>query len=222
MLQTAKIPRDFAISATEVTVEQFLRFDPEHEYDKLWTPTSSCPVGRINLKSAAAYCNWLSEKEGLPESEWCFPANRDATMTADYRSSDYLTRRGYRLPTSAEWEYACRAGTSTSRFFGEEDALIGKYAWYHENAQGVSHPVASLLPNDWGLFDVYGNARERTIDTMRVRGDLVDVLRGETVEDWPVNLRSAFLNVVPREGPGSQSTAAGFRVARTLDSVSQP
>ena len=216
-IRTVTIGRDFAIAATEVTVRQFQSFDPNHNYDHKWTPNDSCPVGRISLQLAASYCNWLSEQDGLPPSEWCFPADPEAEIPADYRTWDYLSRTGYRLPTSAEWEYACRAGTASTRFFGQSDELLGGYAWYARNSDAVSHPVAALVPNDWGLFDLYGNARERTIDIQEVGGKLYDVCRGETVQDWPVDLRSAFYNFVPRN---FANTSLGFRVARTLDTPS--
>lgn len=66
----------------------------------------------------------------------------------------------YRLPTEAEWEYAARAG-STNRFhFGDDEARLGEYAWYHANAGRRTRPVATKLPNAWGLYDMYGNVSE--------------------------------------------------------------
>jgi formylglycine-generating enzyme required for sulfatase activity len=74
----------------------------------------------------------------------------------NYKYSDYI----YRLPTEAEWEYACRAGTVTPYYWG--DSMNRSYCWYQENSSGVNpaHPVAQRLPNAWGLFDMSGNARE--------------------------------------------------------------
>src|SRR5438094_7675754 len=71
--------------------------------------------------------------------------------------ADYLQRSGYRLPTEAEWEYACRAGAVTSRYYGESEELLGKYAWYGSNSAGHTWPVGMLKPNDLGLFDMHGN-----------------------------------------------------------------
>src|SRR5262249_27894175 len=70
----------------------------------------------------------------------------------------YLARTGYRLPTEAEWEYACRAGAAISRHYGTTDELLGNYAWYVANSNGRTWPVGSKKPNDYGLFDMYGNA----------------------------------------------------------------
>ena len=74
---------------------------------------------------------------------------------------NYLSLTGYRLPTEAEREFACRGGTVTLRFhFGQTDALLGNYAWYQENGEGRAQPVARLKPNDFGLFDMHGNVWE--------------------------------------------------------------
>ena len=72
----------------------------------------------------------------------------------------YLTRTGYRLPTEAESEYACRAGTYTSRFYGTADSLLPRYACFRENSKNRSWPVGSLRPNGFGLFDILGNMLE--------------------------------------------------------------
>src|SRR6202030_1436175 len=69
----------------------------------------------------------------------------------------YLSLTGYRLPTEAEVECACRAGAVTSRYYGESEELLGKYGWYFQNARERTWPVGSKKPNDLGLFDLHGN-----------------------------------------------------------------
>ena len=75
-------------------------------------------------------------------------------------SKDSVKRTGYRLPTEAEWEYFCRAGTETSRPFGESPQLLSRYAWTWLNSGNRVHPPGELLPNEFGLFDVLGNTWE--------------------------------------------------------------
>lgn len=86
----------------------------------------------LSYKNAAEFCRWLSQHSG----------------------------RAFRLPTEAEWEHACRAGSSEAYSFGAEVAQLGEYAWYRENSGGKAHPVATRKPNAWGLFDMHGNAKE--------------------------------------------------------------
>jgi formylglycine-generating enzyme required for sulfatase activity len=94
------------------------------------------PVISITHHAAIEYCRWLSGKTG----------------------------KIYRLPTEAEWEYACRAGAQTAYSFGDDPAQLKEYAWYGGNADGKSHPVAQKKPNPWGLYDMHGNVSEWCLD----------------------------------------------------------
>ena len=97
----------------------------------------------------------------MPKDQWCYLPN-EAGAYAEGMSipADVLQRTGYRLPTEAEWEYACRAGTVTSRYYGNSIDLLDAYAWYQANSKVHAWPCGSLLPNDLGLFDMLGNVNE--------------------------------------------------------------
>jgi formylglycine-generating enzyme required for sulfatase activity len=71
-----------------------------------------------------------------------------------------ITGKNYRLPTESEWEYACRAGTTTRWYFGDDRRQLGDYAWYYDNSEGTTHPVGQKRPNAWGLHDMIGNVCE--------------------------------------------------------------
>ncbi len=107
---------------------------------------------------AANFCNWLSEQEGLPKDQWCYLRNEAGAYAEGMTiPADVLKRTGYRLPTEAEWEYACRAGAVTSRYYGQSIDLLGDYARYQANSRDHAWTCGSLLPNDLGLFDMLGN-----------------------------------------------------------------
>ncbi|MFK7850123.1 MAG: formylglycine-generating enzyme family protein [Akkermansiaceae bacterium] len=94
------------------------------------------PAVGITYHAANKFCEWLSAQTG----------------------------HFYRLPTEAEWEYACRAGTTTAYSFGDDPAKLGEYAWYAENSEFQYQKVGTKKPNPWGLHDMHGNAAELTLD----------------------------------------------------------
>jgi formylglycine-generating enzyme required for sulfatase activity len=138
-----------------------------------------------------------------------------------------LGRQGYRLPTEAEWEYACRAGTMTSRYYGLSVDLLEKYAWYGAKSHEHAWPGGSLKPNDLGLFDMLGNVfewcQERALGYQpermeSVSAEIIDesprLFRGGAFGVRPAFVRSAFRD---RLAPATQYVYNGFRLARTYN-----
>jgi formylglycine-generating enzyme required for sulfatase activity len=234
-----RIPRSFALTTEEVRVRQFrefLRANPAVRHDWRATEKSSPdpdgPVLGVTWFAAAQYCRWLSDLEKVPPDQMCYPSIEEIEKCKDGVTplklpADYLTRTGYRLPTEAEWEYACRAGAVTSRPYGIGDDLLDRYARHVRNAYGRAARVGSLKPNDLGMFDMLGNAREWCHDALEPypAGPLEDreqpgavlaekrrVLRGGGFLSAAPELRSAH-----RFGfhPQMSFNQAGFRVART-------
>jgi len=136
------LTRGFWMSAHEVTNAQYRQFRPQHSTKELsgefykGEDEDDRPVVMVSWFDAVAFCKWLSEKEGCT----------------------------YRLPTEAEWEYACRAGTRTPYYFGADAKQLGVYEWYRFNSGVHTHPVGQKRPNPWGFYDMLGNAAEWLLD----------------------------------------------------------
>jgi hypothetical protein len=237
------IPRRFAIAAKEVTVEQFQRFlkldgitiDRYQLSDSdlsRYSPDPQGPWITPDWYTAAHYCNWLSEQEGLPKDQWCYLPN-EAGAYAEEMSipADVLERTGYRLPTEAEWEFTCRAGAVTSRYYGHSLDLLDAYARYQANSKEHAWRCGSLFPNDLGLFDMLGNMCEWCQDSVNaskpakkgIYNDSINIsestgeknlrfLRGGSFYVRPADVRSAvrFWNA-----PAYRSSYYGFRPSRT-------
>jgi formylglycine-generating enzyme required for sulfatase activity len=196
----------------------------QEQYEKLALPNpahfkgADRPVEMIPWDKAAMYCNARSREEGLE------PCYDEDTGECHYQAP------GYRLPTEAEWEYACRAGKDSDYFFGNESRLAVDHAWFADNANKQTHPVGQKKPNPWGLFDMIGNVAQWCNDIYAkdyyshspsdnphgpTEGDK-NVLRGGAWNSSVTALRSAAR---VGETPGMQDAcfardAIGFRCVR--------
>ena len=134
-----RITKPFSLGLCELTQAQYQRVMEANPSQFREDP--NCPMEQVTWSEAVEFCRRLSELPGEKEAG-----------------------AAYRLPTEAEWEYACRAGTITPYSFGADPAVLGEYAWWLRNAQGRTHPVGRLRPNAWGLLDMHGNVAEWCID----------------------------------------------------------
>jgi formylglycine-generating enzyme required for sulfatase activity len=210
--QRQRIGHHFAIAAKPVTFDQFQRFLKSRNpriSRRLSKP--DCPVTMVSWCMAAEYCNWLSEQEGLQR---CYEPNEEGKYEAGMKPApDCLNRNGYRLPTEEEWECACRAGAMTSRYYGESVELLRKYGWYVENSGSRSWDVASLKPNDWGLFDMHGNVFSWCHNAYDAGKTEKHFLRGGSYVDAAQDVRAAHRH---KSEADYSSLYIGLRPARTV------
>lgn len=135
---------EFLMSATEITQRQFQRVMGKNPSRVIG---NNFPVENASWFDAVRFCNRISELTGL---DLCY--NTD-TWQCDF------SKNGCRLPTEAEWEYACRAGSNEKYCFGNDKSRLTEYAWYSANTSGT-YPVGVKKPNAWGLYDMHGNVYE--------------------------------------------------------------
>ncbi|HEY5311088.1 MAG TPA: bifunctional serine/threonine-protein kinase/formylglycine-generating enzyme family protein [Pirellulales bacterium] len=178
--------------------------------------TDDSPVTQVSWNDAVQFCNWLSETEKLKP---CY--RQDAKSGWIILASG----TGYRLPTEAEWEYACRAGTTTQFSFGDDPAMLDIYGWFNKNSGGSARAVGLKVANPFGLFDIHGNVYEWCQDFYAAdyysKSSPNDpagpssgsnrVNRGGNWNYYPVNCRSAFRYL---NAPVSRSSYYGFRCVR--------
>jgi serine/threonine-protein kinase len=220
-----------AIAAHEVTVAQFKQF-AEGLVNIRYSPSKDTPINNIAWFDAARYCRWLSEQENVSDDQMVYPPISEIGPEMNL-PRNWMKRTGYRLPTEREFEYACRGGTTTSRYCGEGRELLPRYAWHLNCSDDHAWPVGSLKPNRFGLFDMLGNVAERcqretsvstgaeyseaaaTSDSSErpVHIGPQTVVRGGDFGDIGQNIRAARRAGVPAQ---AQWGTVGFRVIRTL------
>ncbi|EEK78760.1 cytoplasmic protein [Bacillus cereus] len=162
---------------------------------------SNKPAVNISWNDAIVFCNLLSKKAGL--TEYYSISNGDQKVSCNSGSN------GYRLPSEAEWQYACKAGT-TGYIYGE----LQKIAWYNENSNGQIHDVGKKEPNAWGLYDMLGNVWEWCYDLYdeKVYGSY-RIFRGGS---WAEAARGCGATCRRRSHPTFHIDDLGFRLARSI------
>ncbi|MEM1032542.1 MAG: SUMF1/EgtB/PvdO family nonheme iron enzyme [Myxococcota bacterium] len=259
-LKQVTLTRAFEMGQYEVTRAQWGElgyphrgnwFDPPDEdygYGDCQEP--SCPAGNVSWFDAITYANERSRRAGL---EPCFQLDNCTGSVGEegYGCTDVaLTAptiyecEGYRLPTTAEWEWAARAGTWGPFYPGQPtaelphssacvfDESLAKAGWYCANSEGQTHPVGLKMPNNFGLYDTLGNAIEWVFDHDHQQGwpgVVVDpggtvvanntrVVRGGVYLAWNTILRVAYSHIA---SANRSDTGGGFRLARTLPAGAQ-
>jgi formylglycine-generating enzyme required for sulfatase activity len=207
------ITRPFLLSAREVTQGQWeavMEGNPSH-----FKGSADQPVEKVGWIDAVEFCNRLSARENL-------------TPVYIIRGEEVTWNRGasgYRLPTEAEWEYACRAGTGTRYCLGDEEADLDRAGWFADNCAAKTHPVGGKTANAWGLYDMHGNVWEWCYDWYGpYEGNAKDpvgsvpgpgrVVRGGSWGNYPQNCRSALRNYA---FPGPSYLLIGLRPVRPAD-----
>ncbi|MBL7188175.1 MAG: formylglycine-generating enzyme family protein [Phycisphaerae bacterium] len=195
------ISKVFLLSQTEVTQGQYESVMDAQPWSgrKNVQESANNPAANVSWDDAVEFCRKLSQQTG----------------------------EKYRLPTEAEWEYACRAGTDTAYSFGDDEKDLAKYAWFRGNSDNQTQPVGQKAPNKWGLYDVHGNVCEWCSDwhaadyyskspESNPQGPdegSYRVLRGGGWDNPPQSCRSAYRHWGT---PSYRSYGLGFRVARSF------
>ena len=189
-IDTIKIPnKNYEMGKYPITIAEYMHFvkDTDSHYPKYHEAINlgkNAPIIGVNWYDAIAYCEWLSSK----------------------------TNKNYRLPTEEEWEYSCRAETTTKWSFGNDENKFSEYAWYSENSNKTIHPVGEKLPNYWGLYDMHGSVWEWCDDWYNEEKNR-RVVRGGSWNNNTYDARSSYRN---KGNPYTHNPDRGFRIVLEL------
>ena len=201
----------FEMSSTEVTQKQYKIIVGENRSS--FKGDENLPVENVSWYDAVKFCNKLSEIAGLDISY------NESTWECDF------SKNGFRLPTEAEWEYACRAGTKTNYYTGDGEVDLYRAGWYKKNSNSKTQPVKHKEPNSWGLYDLHGNVWEwchdlyGKYDAEGLRNPVgaqkgsYRVIRGGSVKSGPGDGLSTNRHY---NKPKFRYKFLGFRIARSI------
>ncbi len=234
-----RIDRNYAVAAHEVTGAEYAEFlqdprvaawiDRDRRARNAKLADDRLPQA-ASWQHAVRYCQWLSEREHVPESQWCYAHVWEDDQEVALEPG-YLDRSGYRLPTLAEREWACAAGSEDAWHFGNDPTLISRFEWTLPHSEGAVHEIATMRPNNFGLFDMGGNLSEWVDNVVsfplrsRLQYFFVDSGNKSKAagEDrflaggrFKFGEQAACSNYCVHELPNYLSSSTGFRVARTI------
>ena len=185
------ITKPFYLAKYELTQQQWAVVMGGKAPGKLQDPKR--PVESLSREHVVAFIKKLNEKMGGKPFVGKYPLDLAGTPGT------------YRLPTEAQWEYACRAGSNTKFSFGDDEKQLSQYAWFYGNSEGTTHPVGEKKPNRWGLYDMHGNVWEMCRDEY-----FSDYYTTSTTDD-PSGPRATHRRVGVVRGGGWDYSAKGCR-----------
>ncbi len=220
----AALPEPYYLGKYEVTQGEWVKimgYNPSRFKKVAGLDTTSFPVEHVCWFDCVAFCNKLSETEGLkPYYELRILKKAEDGNGINEAEVKVLGGSGYHIPTGAEWEHGCRAGTTTKYYFGDKSEDLGDYAWYKKNSDRRPHEVGGKKPNAFGLYDMHGNVYEWNEEVVNVdnnpfgppRLTSLGVSRGGAWETSSADRCEVSFRY--RWGPGVHQSNVGLRVAR--------